>query len=90
VIELTVFSEAATNRCSVSQLQDMVQYFGTDILYTRQVQYAHFLRDATPSRYRLRVIIRGHRMRRCWVLSRGVACGSHITARVAGVCRERY
>jgi uncharacterized protein YprB with RNaseH-like and TPR domain len=24
------------------------QYFGTDILYTRQVQYAHFLRDATP------------------------------------------
>jgi len=30
VIELTVLSEAATNRCSVSQLQDMVQYFGTD------------------------------------------------------------
>jgi uncharacterized protein YprB with RNaseH-like and TPR domain len=29
-------------------LQDVVRYFGTDILYTRQVQYAHFLRDATP------------------------------------------
>jgi len=48
VIELTVLSEAATNRCSVSQLQDIVQYFETDILYTRQVQYAHFLRDSTP------------------------------------------
>lgn len=48
MIEFTVLSEAATSRCSVSQLQDMMRYFGTDILYTRQVQYAHFLRDATP------------------------------------------
>lgn len=48
MIEFTVLSEVATSRCSASQLEDMVQYFGTDILYTRQAQYTHFLRDATP------------------------------------------
>lgn len=48
VIGLTVLSEAATNRCSASQIEDIVEYFGTDVLYTRQANQVHFLRDCVP------------------------------------------
>jgi len=48
VIGLTVLSGAATNRCSASQVADIVEYFDTDVLYTRQASQVHFLRDCVP------------------------------------------
>ncbi|MCF2237626.1 ribonuclease H-like domain-containing protein [Halobacterium salinarum] len=48
VIGLTVLSGAATNRCSASQVADIVEYFDTDVLYTRQANQTHFLRDCVP------------------------------------------
>jgi len=48
VIGLTVLSETATNRCSASQVADIIEYFDTDVLYTRQANQVHFLRNCVP------------------------------------------
>jgi uncharacterized protein YprB with RNaseH-like and TPR domain len=48
VIGLTVLSDAATNRCSAYQVEDIVEYFDTDVLYTRQRNQVHFLSDCVP------------------------------------------
>lgn len=48
LIGLTLLSEAATSRCSASQVADIVEYFDTDVLYTRQANQVHFLRDCVP------------------------------------------